>query len=234
MKLTKNQKILAGVGALAGIIFLTSSGEQEYGGGSGAFGGGFGGEGLAGLAGDAGDGGSSSPAGMTFNFPTPDTTGLTAFIGDTPQMTPDEQTMPKKATLASEFIPSPLTTEQAKRLVESSQAAAAIAEAGYGKTLFSPIKSSSGGYRVENVKIIPSGGSQAVTESLQLSKKEASAQAAAAIAESGYGKTLFSPIKSSSSSGSSVVVKKSSSTSATTTPKKTWTLAEVKAGKNRR
>ncbi|MDD2300640.1 MAG: hypothetical protein PHU69_13520 [Fermentimonas sp.] len=338
MKLTKNQKILAGVGALAGILFLTSGGEQEYGGGSGAFGGGFGGEGLAGIAGDTGGDGSASPAGLTFNFPSPDTSGLAVFLGDTPQMAPDEQLMPKKATLTS----TPVTTEVAKntvndpilRLAPSSLKAGStktaiagsnLSEAakndliGYvgtsgnvvneqqkrvnealgisllsqkgnqfseftyeekarskpqanifervigsvisptveqprtvtaGANILMPafenivsdkkswqggtVKTGSGGFGTENVKIVPSGGSQAVTDSLQTSKKGAYEQAAAAIAGGEYGNLVFTPTKSSSSRGSSTVVKKSSSTSATTTPKKTWTLAEVKAGKNRR
>ncbi|MDD4714892.1 MAG: hypothetical protein PHT72_05470, partial [Candidatus Absconditabacteria bacterium] len=97
------------------------------------------------------------------------------------------------------------------------------------------VKTGSGGFGSENVKIVPSGGSQAVTESLQQSKKEASSQAAGAIAEAGYGQTLFSPIKSSSSSSqSSSAVKKVSTEPKKSEPKKSWTLAEVKAGKNRR
>lgn len=332
----KSTKSLIGLGALAGIAYLALKGKDEqtsY--GTGGFGG-IGGSDI-GLAGDAGGDGSASPAGYTFNFPTPDTSGLAAFLGDTPQMQPDEQLMPKKTTTTS----APVTTEAAKNTVNDSilKLSPSSLKAGSTKTaiagsnlsepakvdlmgyvgtpgnvvseqrkrvnealginllsqkgnqfseytdeekarskpqanifervigaVISPaveqpriitagtniimpafenivsdkkswqggtVKTGSGGFGSENVKIVPSGGSQAVTDSLLTSKKGAYEQAAAAIVGGDYSKLVFSPSKSSSSSGSSVVVKKPSSTSATTTPKKSWTLAEVKAGKNR-
>ena len=339
----KTTKGLIGLGALAGIAYLAVKGnkDEEQSFGTGGFGG-FGG-GDAGLAGEAGGDGSASPAGMTFNFPSPDTSRLATFLGDTPQTQPEQQLITKKAALSTASVSAPLTTEATKNTVNDSilkiapmtlkagSTKTAIAGSnlsepakvdlmGYtgspgnvvneqqkrvnealginllsqkgnqiseytqaektrsksqanifakvvgavispaveqpraitaGQNIIAPVyenivsdkkswqggtvKSGSGGFGSENVKVIPSGGSQAVTEALQTTKKEASSQAAAKITEAGYGQTLFSPTKSSSSSSSSsskssAVVKKSAAEPA----KKTWTLAEVKSGKNRR
>lgn len=333
-------KKIIGLTALAGTAYLALKGKDEqtsYGtGGFGAIGGSD-----AGIAGEGSGDGSASPAGLTFNFPSPDTSGLAAFIGDSPQMQPDEQLMPKKATLSTAFVSAPLTTEASKNTVNDSilkidpmtlkagSTKTAIAGSNLSETaktdlmgyvgtpgnvvserqkmvnealginllsqkgnqfseytdeekarskpqanifervigsVISPaveqpravtagsnilmpafsnitsdkkswqggtVKTGSGGFGSENVKIVPSGGSQAVTDSLQTSKKEAFEQGAAAIVGGKYENLVFTPSKSSSSSKSSPVVKKSSSTSATTTPKKSWSLAEVKAGKNR-
>ncbi len=337
----KTTKGLIGLGALAGIAYLALKGKDEqtsY--GTGGFGGIGGGD--SGLAGEAGGDGSASPAGLTFNFPSPDTSGLTAFLGDTPQMLPEEQLMPKKTAFASGFVSAPLTTEAAKNTVSDSilkidpmtlkagSTKTAIAGSnlsevakvdlmGYvgtsgnvvneqqkrinetlginllsqkgnqfseftyeekarskpqanifervigsvispaveqprtvtaGANILMPafenivsdkkswqggtVKTGSGGYGSENVKIVPSGGSQAVTDSLQTSKKGAYEHAAAAIAGGEYGNLLFSPTKSSSSSKSSSGVKVVSTEPKKSEPKKSWTLAEVKAGKNRR
>lgn len=187
---------IAGLGLVAAIgyyLYASTQTEVTTIGGSGSFTGLGGSEGLL-TGGNAALAGTSD-SGINYNIALPavDTSGIANLLSAPISGAPDEQLMPKKATLASEFIPTTLTSEEAKRLAESSQAAAAIAEGGYGKTLFSPIKSSS------SVINLPS--SSQLNEIT--SKKEASAQAAAAIAESGYGKTLFSPVATPNTSVSS-------------------------------
>jgi len=86
----------------------------------------------------------------------------------------------------------------------------------------------------ENVKIIPV---TEMTDAMAASnpKKEAAAAAAAQIADAGWGNSIpsLSPGSSKGSSSSTPSVKKATPVSSSG-EKKSWTLAEVKAGKNRR
>ncbi len=335
----KTTKALIGIGSLVGLSYLALSSkdkQNEY--GTGGFGGAGGFD--TGLAGESASDGSGSPAGMTFNFPTPDTSVLASFLGDSPEYEAPQTLQTKKEMITSPAPP--VTTEAAKNTVTSSllgispksiksdstltaisgsnlspeaksdllgyvgtpanvvdeqfkkvKEAAGInlisqkgnefseytpAEkarskpeanifqkmigavispvveepraATAGKNIIAPVYENvisdkkswqggtvkSGGFGSEKVKVVPSGGSQDLTEQLQsrqLTKKEAAGQAAVKILESGAGKSLLPYTPSSSSkkgTGSATVVKKAASEPA----KKSWTLAEVKAGKNRR
>lgn len=256
MKLTKNQKILAGVGALAGILLLTKSEEQSYGGGSGAFGGGFGGDGSIGETGVAGVSDSGTP--YQFNFPTPDTSWVSSFMAPSSSgsvMTDSTPVITTKKESTAMLSPSSgtsgssggLTSSLAQIFGNPSQRVDAR-----GDAITSPSGGGSGAIKGESLgtKFInatknafaaekdpanrtPTGASTSISSpTVALPKKLVeSSQAAGAIAEAGYGKTLFTPTKSSSSSSKpSTVVKKVSTEPA----KKSWTLAEVKAGLNRR
>lgn len=254
MKLTKNQKILVGVGALAGLLFLTRSDEQVYGGGSGAFGGGFGGEGSIGESGVSGVSDSGTP--YSFNFPTPDTSWVSSFMAPSSAGTmisePSPVITPKKESTAMLTTSSGtsggsggLTSSLAQIFGTPDQRVDSR-----GDAITSPSGGGSGAIVGESLgtKFInaaknafaaekdpanrtPTGASTSISgPTVALPKKVVeSSQAAASIAEGGYGKTLFTPTKSSGSSKSSPVVKKV----AAEPTKKTWTLAEVKAGKNR-
>lgn len=256
MKLSKNQKILVGVGAVAGILFLTQGDEQVYGGGSGAFGGGFGGEGSIGETGVSGVSDSGTP--YSFNFPTPDTSWVSSFMApssagtmiseSSPVITPKKEStaMLSASSGTSGGVSGGLTSSLAQIFGNPAQRVDAR-----GDAITSPSGGGSGAIAGESLgtKFInaaknafaaekdpanrtPTGASTSISSpTVSLPKKMVeSSQAAGAIAEAGYGKTLFSPTKSSSSSKPSTVVKKAAAEPA----KKTWTLAEVKAGKNRR
>jgi len=328
MNITKNQKILVGVGALAGLLFLSRGDDQAYSSGGGGFGGvgGF----DSGFAGDNAGDGAASPAGVTLNFPSLDNSPLVKFIDDTPSHIEPEPSKPKKVLMSSPVTP--VTAEASKNTVTSSlfnispksikadSTLTAIAGSnlspeaktdllGYvgtpanvvdeqfkkvkeatgtnlisqkgnefseytyaekaaskpqanifqrmigavispaveeprsvtaGKNIIAPvygnIVSNKKSWSAGTVKVVPSGGSQDVTERVQtsqLTKKEAAGQAAVEILKSGSGKSLLPYTPSSSGkkrTGSATVVKKVASEPA----KKSWTLAEVKAGKNRR
>lgn len=255
MKLSKNQKIIAGIGALAGILFLTKSDEQAYAGGSGGFGGGFGGDGSIGETGVSGVSDSGTP--YSFNFPTPDTSWVSSFMAPsasgsvsteaTPVITPKKEST---AILSASNGTSGggsggLTSSLAQIFGNPSQRVDAR-----GDAITSPSGGGSGAIVGESLgtKLInatknafaaekdpanrtPTGASTSISSPVvALPKKMVeSSHAAASIAEGGYGQTLFTPTKSSSSSKPSTVVKKAAAEPA----KKTWTLAEVKAGKNR-
>lgn len=338
--MNKTSKALIGLGSLAAISYLALASkdkQEQY--GTGGFGGAGGFD--TGISGESTGDGSASPAGMTFNFPTPDTSVLSSFIGDTPKTLEAPQTLQTKKEMISAPV-APVTAEATKNTVTSSllsispktikadstltaisgsnlspeaktdllgyvgtpanvvdeqfkkvkeatginmisQKGNQFSEYTYaekakskpeanifqkmigsvasplveeprsvtaGKNIIAPAYENvisdkkswqggtvkTGGFGSENVKVIPSGGSQAVTEQLQssqMSKKEAAGQAAVKILESGSGKSLLPYTPSSSSkksTGSATVVKKAASEPA----KKTWTLSEVKAGKNRR
>jgi len=259
MKLTKNQKILVGVGALAGILFLTQSDEQAYGGGSGAFGGGFGGDGSIGETGVSGVSDSGTP--YSFNFPTPDTSWVSSFMAPstsgsvmtepTPVITPKKESASMISTssgtsgssggltssLAQIFgTPSQRVDERGDAITSpSGGGSGAIKGESLGTKFINAAKNAFAAEK-DPANRTPTGASTSISSpTVTLPKKLVeSSQAAGAIAEAGYGQTLFSPTKSSSSSKSSTVVKKVSTTPAKTEQKKSWTLAEVKAGLNRR
>jgi len=116
----KTTKALIGIGSLVGLSYLALSSkdkQNEY--GTGGFGSveGF----DTGIAGDTGSDGSASPAGMTFNFPTPDTSALASFLGDTPARAEPEPSKPKKTLMTTPVAPvAPVTTEAAKNTVTTS------------------------------------------------------------------------------------------------------------------
>lgn len=253
MNITKNQKILVGVGALAGLLFLSRGDDQSYAGGTGGFGGGFGGDGSIGETGVSGVSDSGTP--YQFNFPTPDTSWVSSFMAPSPDR-------------ASVVESSPVVTPKKESAVITSTSSGTSGGSGTGLTASlaqvfgspaqqrdargDPFTSPSGGGSgaivgeslgtkfitgVKNALAAekdpanrtPTGASTSVSSPVvSVPKKIASAQAAAQIAESGYGKPML-PTPKSKSSGSSPVVKKTASEPT----KKTWTLAEVKAGKNR-
>lgn len=255
MKLSKNQKILVGVGAVAGLLFLTQGDDQVYGGGSGAFGGGFGGEGSIGETGVSGVSDSGTP--YSFNFPTPDTSWVSSFMAPSSAGSmisePAPVITPKKESTAM------LSTSSGTSGGGSGGLTSSIAQIFgtpdqrvdvRGDAITSPSGGGSGAIVGESLgtKFInaaknafaaekdpanrtPTGASTSLSSpTVALPKKLVeSSQAAGAIADAGYGQTMFTPTKSKSSSKPSTVVKKAASEPA----KKTWTLAEVKAGKNR-
>lgn len=259
MKLTKNQKILAGVGALAGILLLTQSDEQAYGGGSGAFGGGFGGDGSIGETGVSGVSDSGTP--YQFNFPTPDTSWVSSFMApsasgsvmpeSSPVITPKKESTAMISTssgtsgssggltssLAQIFgTPSQRVDERGDAITSpSGGGSGAIKGESLGTKVINAVKDAFAAEK-DPANQTPTGASTSISSpTVAVPKKLVeSSQAAASIAEAGYGQTLFSPTKSSSSSKSSSVVKVVSSEPKKSEPKKSWTLAEVKAGKNRR
>lgn len=251
MKLTKNQKILVGVGALAGILFLTQSDEQAYGGGSGAFGGGFGGDGSIGETGVSGVSDSGTP--YQFNFPTPDTSWVSSFMAPSPDrasvtesssvVTPKKESTAVISSGASGGSGTGLTASLAQVFGTPAQqrdargdpftspsggGSGAIVGESLGSKFITGVKNALAAEK-DPANRTPTGASTSLSSPVvSVPKKIASAQAAANIAETGYGKSLL-PTPKSKSSGSSPVVKKAASEPT----KKTWTLAEVKAGKNR-
>jgi len=252
MNITKNQKILVGVGALAGLLFLSQGDDQAYAGGTGGFGGGFGGDGSIGETGVAGVSDSGTP--YQFNFPTPDTSWVSSFMAPSPDrasvVESSSVVTPKKKSAAitsggtsggsgtgltaslSQVFGSPAQQRDARGdpfTSPSGGGSGAIVGESLGTKFITGVKNALAAEK-DPANRTPTGASTSLSSPVvSVPKKIASAQAAAQIAERGYGKPML-PTPKSKSTGSATVVKK-----ATSEPtKKTWTLAEVKAGKNRR
>lgn len=258
MNITKNQKILVGVGALAGLLFLSRGDDQSYAGGTGGFGGGFGGDGSIGETGVAGVSDSGTP--YQFNFPTPDTSWVSSFMAPSPDrasvVESPQVVTPKKKSAAitsggtsggsggpsggsgtgltaslSQVFGSPAQQRDARGdpfTSPSGGGSGAIVGESLGTKFITGVKNALAAEK-DPANRTPTGASTSLSSPVvSVPKKIASAQAAANIAETGYGKSLL-PTPKSKSSGSSPVVKKTASEPT----KKTWTLAEVKAGKNR-
>lgn len=251
MNITKNQKILVGVGALAGLLFLSRGDDQSYAGGTGGFGGGFGGDGSIGETGVAGVSDSGTP--YQFNFPTPDTSWVSSFMAPSPDrasvVESSSVVTPKKesATITSggtsggsgtgltaslsQIFGSPAQQRDARGdpfTSPSGGGSGAIVGESLGTKFITGVKNALAAEK-DPANRTPTGASTSLSSPVvSVPKKIASAQAAANIAETGYGKSLL-PTPKSKSSGSSPVVKKV----AAEPTKKSWTLAEVKAGKNR-
>ena len=251
MNITKNQKILVGVGALAGLLFLSRGDDQSYAGGTGGFGGGFGGDGSIGETGVAGVSDSGTP--YQFNFPTPDTSWVSSFMAPSPDRASvvgsSSVVTPKKesATITSggtsggsgtgltaslsQIFGSPAQQRDARGdpfTSPSGGGSGAIVGESLGTKFITGVKNALAAEK-DPANRTPTGASTSLSSPVvSVPKKIASAQAAANIAETGYGKSLL-PTPKSKSSGSSPVVKKV----AAEPTKKSWTLAEVKAGKNR-
>lgn len=252
MNITKNQKILIGVGALAGLLFLSQGEDQAYAGGAGGFGGGFGGDGSIGETGVAGVSDSGTP--YQFNFPTPDTSWVSSFMAPSPDrasvVESSQVVTPKKESAAitsggtsggsgtgltaslSQVFGSPAQQRDARGdpfTSPSGGGSGAIVGESLGTKFITGVKNALAAEK-DPANRTPTGASTSLSSPVvSVPKKIASAQAAANIAETGYGKSLL-PTPKSKSSGSSPVVKKV----AAEPTKKSWTLAEVKAGKNRR
>lgn len=252
MNITKNQKILIGVGALAGLLFLSQGDDQSYAGGTGGFGGGFGGDGSIGETGVAGVSDSGTP--YQFNFPTPDTSWVSSFMAPSPDrasvVESSSVVTPKKESAAitsggtsggsgpgltaslSQVFGSPAQQRDARGdpfTSPSGGGSGAIVGESLGTKFITGVKNALAAEK-DPANRTPTGASTSLSSPVvSVPKKIASAQAAANIAETGYGKSLL-PTPKSKSSGSSPVVKKV----AAEPTKKSWTLAEVKAGKNRR
>jgi hypothetical protein len=252
MSITKNQKILIGVGALAGLLFLSQGDDQAYAGGTGGFGGGFGGDGSIGETGVAGVSDSGTP--YQFNFPTPDTSWVSSFMAPSPDrasvVESSQVVTPKKESAAitsggtsggsgtgltaslSQVFGSPAQQRDARGdpfTSPSGGGSGAIVGESLGTKFIAGVKNALAAEK-DPANRTPTGASTSLSSPVvSVPKKIASAQAAANIAEAGYGKSLL-PTPKSKSSGSSPVVKKV----AAEPTKKSWTLAEVKAGKNRR
>ena len=252
MNITKNQKILIGVGALAGLLFLSQGEDQSYAGGTGGFGGGFGGDGSIGETGVAGVSDSGTP--YQFNFPTPDTSWVSSFMAPSPDRASVAESTsvvtPKKESSAitsggtsggsgtgitaslSQVFGSPAQQRDARGdpfTSPSGGGSGAIVGESLGTKFITGVKNALAAEK-DPANRTPTGASTSLSSPVvSVPKKIASAQAAANIAETGYGKSLL-PTPKSKSSGSSPVVKKV----AAEPTKKSWTLAEVKAGKNRR
>ena len=257
MNITKNQKILIGVGALAGLLFLSQGDDQAYAGGTGGFGGGFGGDGSIGETGVSGVSDSGTP--YQFNFPTPDTSWVSSFMAPSPDrasvvesssvVTPKKEITPKKesATITSggtsggsgtgltaslsQIFGSPAQQRDARGdpfTSPSGGGSGAIVGESLGTKFITGVKNALAAEK-DPANRTPTGASTSLSSPVvSVPKKIASAQAAANIAETGYGKSLL-PTPKSKSTGSATVVKKV----AAEPTKKSWTLAEVKAGKNR-
>lgn len=252
MNITKNQKILVGVGALAGLLFLSRGDDQAYAGGTGGFGGGFGGDGSIGETGVSGVSDSGTP--YQFNFPTPDTSWVSSFMAPSPDrasvVESSSVVTPKKESAAitsggtsggsgtgltaslSQIFGSPAQQRDARGdpfTSPSGGGSGAIVGESLGTKFITGVKNALAAEK-DPANRTPTGASTSLSSPVvSVPKKIASAQAAANIAETGYGKSLL-PTPKSKSSGSSPVVKKV----AAEPTKKSWTLAEVKAGKNRR
>jgi hypothetical protein len=252
MNITKNQKILIGVGTLAGLLFLSQGDDQAYAGGTGGFGGGFGGDGSIGETGVAGVSDSGTP--YQFNFPTPDTSWVSSFMAPSPDrasvVESSSVVTPKKESAAitssgtsggsgtgitaslSQIFGSPAQQRDARGdpfTSPSGGGSGAIVGESLGSKFITGVKNALAAER-DPANRTPTGASTSLSSPVvSVPKKIASAQAAANIAETGYGKSLL-PTPKSKRSGSSPVVKKV----AAEPTKKSWTLAEVKAGKNRR
>lgn len=253
MTITKNQKILIGVGALAGLVFLSQGDDQSYAGGTGGFGGGFGGDGSIGETGVSGVSDSGTP--YQFNFPTPDTSWVSSFMAPSPDrasvVESSQVVTPKKesATITSggtsggsgtgltaslsQVFGSPAQQRDARGdpfTSPSGGGSGAIVGESLGSKFITGVKNALAAEK-DPANRTPTGASTSISSPVvSVPKKIASAQAAAQIAEGGYGKPMLPTPKSKSSGSSSPVVKKAASEPT----KKTWTLAEVKAGKNRR
>lgn len=251
MKLSKNQKILVGVGALAGLLFLSKGEDQSYAGGTGVFGGGFGGDGSIGETGVSGVSDSGTP--YQFNFPIPDTSWVSSFMAPSPdrasvvESTPVVTPKKESAVITSggtsggsgtgitaslsQIFGSPAQQRDARGdpfTSPSGGGSGAIVGETVGSKIITGVKNALAAEK-DPANRTPTGASTSLSSPVvSVPKKIASAQAAAQIAEGGYGKPML-PTPKSKSSGSSPVVKKAASEPA----KKTWTLAEVKAGKNR-
>lgn len=251
MNISKNQKILIGVGALAGLLFLSRGDDQSYAGGTGGFGGGFGGDGSIGETGVSGVSDSGAP--YQFNFPTPDTSWVSSFMAPSPDRASVVESSsivtPKKESAAitsggtsggsgtgitaslSQVFGSPAQQRDIRGdpfTSPSGGGSGAIVGESLGTKFIAGVKSALAAEK-DPANRTPTGASTSLSSPVvSVPKKIASAQAAAQIAEGGYGKPML-PTPKSKSSGSSPVVKKAASEPA----KKTWTLAEVKAGKNR-
>lgn len=251
MNITKNQKILVGVGALAGLLFLSRGDDQAYAGGTGGFGGGFGGDGSIGETGVSGVSDSGTP--YQFNFPTPDTSWVSSFMAPSPDrasvVESSSVVTPKKESAAitsggtsggsgtgltaslSQIFGSPAQQRDARGdpfTSPSGGGSGAIVGESLGTKFITGVKNALAAEK-DPANRTPTGASTSLSSPVvSVPKKIASAQAAANIAETGYGKSLL-PTPKSKSSGSSPVVKKV----AAEPTKKSWTLAEVKAGKNR-
>ena len=252
MNITKNQKILIGVGALAGLLFLSQGDDQAYAGGTGGFGGGFGGDGSIGETGVAGVSDSGTP--YQFNFPTPDTSWVSSFMAPSPDrasvVESSSVVTPKKESAAitssgtsggsgtgitaslSQIFGSPAQQRDARGdpfTSPSGGGSGAIVGESLGSKFITGVKNALVAEK-DPANRTPTGASTSLSSPVvSVPKKIASAQAAANIAETGYGKSLLPTPKSKRSGGSPVVKKVAAEPT-----KKSWTLAEVKAGKNRR
>jgi hypothetical protein len=252
MNITKNQKILIGVGALAGLLFLSQGDDQAYAGGTGGFGGGFGGDGSIGETGVAGVSDSGTP--YQFNFPTPDTSWVSSFMAPSPDrasvVESSSVVTPKKESAAitssgtsggsgtgitaslSQIFGSPAQQRDARGdpfTSPSGGGSGAIVGESLGSKFITGVKNALAAEK-DPANRTPTGASTSLSSPVvSVPKKIASAQAAANIAETGYGKSLLPTPKSKRSGGSPVVKKVAAEPT-----KKSWTLAEVKAGKNRR
>ena len=252
MNITKNQKILIGVGTLAGLLFLSQGDDQAYAGGTGGFGGGFGGDGSIGETGVAGVSDSGTP--YQFNFPTPDTSWVSSFMAPSPDrasvVESSSVVTPKKESAAitssgtsggsgtgitaslSQIFGSPAQQRDARGdpfTSPSGGGSGAIVGESLGSKFITGVKNALAAEK-DPANRTPTGASTSLSSPVvSVPKKIASAQAAANIAETGYGKSLLPTPKSKRSGGSPVVKKVAAEPT-----KKSWTLAEVKAGKNRR
>lgn len=251
MNITKNQKILVGVGALAGLLLLSQGDEQSYAGGTGGFGGGFGGDGSIGETGVSGVSDSGTP--YQFNFPTPDTSWVSSFMAPSPDrasvVESSSVVTPKKESAAitsggtsggsgtgltaslAQIFGSPAQQRDARGdpfTSPSGGGSGAIVGESLGSKFITGVKNALAAEK-DPANRTPTGASTSLSSPVvSVPKKIASAQAAAQIAEGGYGQPML-PTPKSKSTGSATVVKKVASEPT----KKTWTLAEVKAGKNR-